>query len=75
MLGIYTPLMLVQSSSYSNTIFTFKANQRWNQKERLHQHRIYQDFEPSMEWVPEDDSDTLLIYLPGFAKEQLRVST
>ncbi|KAJ0450211.1 putative alpha crystallin/Hsp20 domain, HSP20-like chaperone [Helianthus annuus] len=35
--------------------------------------RIYQDFEPSMEWVPEDDSDTLLIYLPGFAKEQLRV--
>ncbi|XP_076900471.1 uncharacterized protein LOC143554642 [Bidens hawaiensis] len=34
--------------------------------------RFYQDFEPSMEWVPEDDSDTLLIYLPGFAKEQLR---
>lgn len=35
--------------------------------------RVYQDFEPSMEWVPEDDSDTLLVYLPGFAKEQLRV--
>lgn len=27
--------------------------------------RVYQDFEPSMEWVPEDDSDTLLVYLPG----------
>ncbi|XP_071696443.1 uncharacterized protein [Rutidosis leptorrhynchoides] len=35
--------------------------------------RVYQDFEPSMEWVPEDDSDTLLVYLPGFSKEQLRV--
>nr|XP_043622677.1 inactive protein RESTRICTED TEV MOVEMENT 2-like [Erigeron canadensis] len=35
--------------------------------------RVYQDFEPSMEWVPEDDSDTLLVYLPSFAKEQLRV--
>ncbi|KAI3823843.1 hypothetical protein L1987_05288 [Smallanthus sonchifolius] len=35
--------------------------------------RVYQDFEPSMEWVPEDDSDTLLVYLPDFAKEQLRV--
>ncbi|KAI3680485.1 hypothetical protein L6452_35256 [Arctium lappa] len=35
--------------------------------------RVYQDFEPSMEWVYEDDSDTLLVYLPGFAKEQLRV--
>lgn len=35
--------------------------------------RVYHDFEPSMEWVPEDDSDTLLVYLPGFAKEQLRV--
>ncbi|XP_076898475.1 uncharacterized protein LOC143552058 [Bidens hawaiensis] len=35
--------------------------------------RVYQDFKPSMEWVPEDDSDTLLVYLPGFAKEQLRV--
>ncbi|KAK1422568.1 hypothetical protein QVD17_17851 [Tagetes erecta] len=35
--------------------------------------RVYQDFEPSMEWVPEDDSDTLLLFLPGFAKEQLRV--
>ncbi|GKB74782.1 inactive protein restricted TEV movement 2-like protein [Tanacetum coccineum] len=35
--------------------------------------RVYHEFEPSMEWVPEDDSDTLLVYLPGFAKEQLRV--
>ncbi|KAM0001659.1 putative alpha crystallin/Hsp20 domain, HSP20-like chaperone [Helianthus debilis subsp. tardiflorus] len=31
------------------------------------------EFEPSIEWVNEDDCDTLLLYLPGFAKEQLKV--
>ncbi|KAK9051794.1 hypothetical protein SSX86_028422 [Deinandra increscens subsp. villosa] len=31
------------------------------------------EFEPSTEWVNEEDCDTLLIYLPGFVKEQLRV--
>lgn len=27
--------------------------------------RVFQDFEPSTEWVPKDDLDTLLVYLPG----------
>ncbi|KAL8228252.1 hypothetical protein R6Q57_015836 [Mikania cordata] len=31
------------------------------------------EFVPSFEWVNEDDCDTLLLYLPGFMKEQLRV--
>ncbi|KAM7522777.1 hypothetical protein LguiA_012679 [Lonicera macranthoides] len=35
--------------------------------------RVYKDFEPSWDWVPEEDCDTLLLYLPGFKKEQLRV--
>ncbi|KAI3765291.1 hypothetical protein L2E82_15321 [Cichorium intybus] len=34
---------------------------------------VYQQFEPSIEWVTEEDCNTLLIYLPGFRKEQLRV--
>lgn len=35
--------------------------------------RIYQDFEPPMELSSENDSDTILIYVPGFQKQQLRV--
>ncbi|KAG6632010.1 inactive protein RESTRICTED TEV MOVEMENT 2-like [Carya illinoinensis] len=35
--------------------------------------RVYQDFEPQMEWVNEEDCDTLILLLPGFRKEQLRV--
>ncbi|KAK1424290.1 hypothetical protein QVD17_19616 [Tagetes erecta] len=31
------------------------------------------EFEPSIEWVNEDDCDILLLYLPGFLKEHLRV--
>ncbi|EYU46130.1 hypothetical protein ABFS82_04G070900 [Erythranthe guttata] len=31
------------------------------------------NFEPSFDWVREEECDTLLIYLPGFTKEQLRV--
>ncbi|KAJ9563004.1 hypothetical protein OSB04_008164 [Centaurea solstitialis] len=34
---------------------------------------VYQELEPSTEWVTEDECNTLLLYLPGFAKEQLRV--
>ncbi|KAL7605039.1 inactive protein RESTRICTED TEV MOVEMENT 2 [Lactuca sativa] len=34
---------------------------------------VYQQLEPSIEWVNEDDCNTLLVYLPGFTKEQLRV--
>ncbi|KAI7740999.1 hypothetical protein M8C21_016565, partial [Ambrosia artemisiifolia] len=31
------------------------------------------EFEPSIEWLNDDDCDTLLVYLPGFIKEQLKV--
>ncbi|EEF46516.1 inactive protein RESTRICTED TEV MOVEMENT 2 [Ricinus communis] len=34
---------------------------------------VYQDFEPTTEWVREAEHDTLLVYLPGFKKEQLKV--
>ncbi|KAJ8630883.1 hypothetical protein MRB53_024206 [Persea americana] len=33
----------------------------------------YEDFEPSSEWKCEDGSDTLILALPGFKKEYLRV--
>ncbi|EEF46517.1 inactive protein RESTRICTED TEV MOVEMENT 2 [Ricinus communis] len=35
--------------------------------------RNYQAFEPATEWVRDTEYDTLLIYLPGFKKEQLKV--
>ncbi|KAI6669714.1 hypothetical protein NL676_004599 [Syzygium grande] len=35
--------------------------------------REYEDFDPTTNWALEDTSDTLLIHLPGFKKEQLRV--
>ncbi|KAJ8766795.1 hypothetical protein K2173_008349 [Erythroxylum novogranatense] len=35
--------------------------------------RVYESFEPSMEWTPEPEADTLKVYLPGFKKEQLKV--
>ncbi|XP_040993608.1 inactive protein RESTRICTED TEV MOVEMENT 2-like [Juglans microcarpa x Juglans regia] len=35
--------------------------------------RVYEDFEPKMEWAREERSDTLIVLLPGFSKEQLRV--
>ncbi|CAJ1967635.1 unnamed protein product [Sphenostylis stenocarpa] len=34
---------------------------------------VYQDFEPSFEWVQDQQSDTLLLMLKGFRKENLRV--
>ncbi|XP_040990956.1 uncharacterized protein LOC121238181 [Juglans microcarpa x Juglans regia] len=34
--------------------------------------RVYEDFEPQMEWAKEE-CDTLILLLPGFRKEQLRV--
>ncbi|KAF5199136.1 Hsp20-like chaperones superfamily protein [Thalictrum thalictroides] len=35
--------------------------------------RSYEDFEPSSNWVKEEYVDTLVIHLPGFKKEHLRV--
>ncbi|KAJ8621865.1 hypothetical protein MRB53_030394 [Persea americana] len=35
--------------------------------------RSYEDFQPSSDWYREDKSDTLVVRLPGFVKEQLRV--
>ncbi|WOL05087.1 protein RESTRICTED TEV MOVEMENT 2 [Canna indica] len=35
--------------------------------------RSYEDFDPSSEWIQDEGFMTLLIYLPGFKKDQLRV--
>lgn len=35
--------------------------------------REYEIFEPSTEWAREDKFDTLIVHLPGFRKEQLKV--
>lgn len=35
--------------------------------------RVYVEFEPSMEWAWDDKWGTLLLYLPGFSKQHLRV--
>ncbi|WJX59148.1 hypothetical protein P8452_44507 [Trifolium repens] len=35
--------------------------------------RIYEEFEPPFDWDHEDTSDTLVLMLPGFKKEQLKV--
>lgn len=34
---------------------------------------VYEDIEPLAEWVSEPEFDTLIVYLPGFKKEQLKV--
>ncbi|XP_050238951.1 uncharacterized protein LOC126688333 [Mercurialis annua] len=34
---------------------------------------IYDDMEPAMEWVKDHAADTLLVYLPGFKREKLKV--
>ncbi|KAH6758003.1 hypothetical protein C2S52_023084 [Perilla frutescens var. hirtella] len=36
---------------------------------------VYDDFKPTSEWQQDALSHTLTVYLPGFLKEQLRVST
>ncbi|KAL8555127.1 hypothetical protein ACS0TY_003067 [Phlomoides rotata] len=36
---------------------------------------VYEDFKPVSEWQQDDDSHILNIYLPGFMKEQIKVST
>lgn len=35
--------------------------------------REYDDIDPTMNWAREDKFDTLLIYMPGFKKDQLKV--
>ncbi|KAK7355204.1 hypothetical protein VNO80_14453 [Phaseolus coccineus] len=35
--------------------------------------RVYQDFEPSHEWVEDEEAHTLILMLKGFRKENLRV--
>ncbi|XP_043700077.1 inactive protein RESTRICTED TEV MOVEMENT 2-like [Telopea speciosissima] len=35
--------------------------------------RSYQDFDPLLEWIQEEGSDTLVLHLPGFKKEEVRL--
>ncbi|CAL0317578.1 unnamed protein product [Lupinus luteus] len=35
--------------------------------------RVYEDFEPPSDWVHDESSDTLILMLPGFKREQLKV--
>uniref|UniRef100_A0A803LXI7 SHSP domain-containing protein n=1 Tax=Chenopodium quinoa TaxID=63459 RepID=A0A803LXI7_CHEQI len=35
--------------------------------------RLYEDYDPPFDMVTEEGCDTILIYLPGYKKEQLRV--
>ncbi|GFY98812.1 hypothetical protein Acr_13g0002130 [Actinidia rufa] len=35
---------------------------------------VYEDLRPTSEWKHEEQSDLLLVHLPGFVKEQLKVS-
>ncbi|GMH11155.1 hypothetical protein Nepgr_012996 [Nepenthes gracilis] len=35
--------------------------------------RVYEDFEPTADWIHEEGVDTYLVYLPDFKKENLRV--
>ncbi|KAG8363763.1 hypothetical protein BUALT_Bualt19G0056200 [Buddleja alternifolia] len=37
--------------------------------------RVFEDFKPMSEWQQDDESHTLIINLPGFMKEQIKVST
>lgn len=36
---------------------------------------VYEDFKPLSEWQQDDESHVLNIYLPGFMKEQVRITT
>ncbi|XP_058750848.1 inactive protein RESTRICTED TEV MOVEMENT 2-like [Vicia villosa] len=43
------------------------------QKTQSAPERVYKDFEPYFEWIKDEVSYTLILMLPGFTKEQLRV--
>ncbi|KAJ8750161.1 hypothetical protein K2173_014076 [Erythroxylum novogranatense] len=34
---------------------------------------VYESFEPTVDWTREPEADTLIVYLPGFKREQLKV--
>ncbi|XP_011044083.1 PREDICTED: inactive protein RESTRICTED TEV MOVEMENT 2-like [Populus euphratica] len=34
---------------------------------------VYEDIDPKMEWVKNDGFDTLLVHLPGFTKQQIKI--
>ncbi|KZV47306.1 inactive protein RESTRICTED TEV MOVEMENT 2 [Dorcoceras hygrometricum] len=36
---------------------------------------VFEDFKPISEWEQDDESHSLVLYLPGFMKEQIKVST
>ncbi|KAL2945573.1 Inactive protein RESTRICTED TEV MOVEMENT 2 [Bienertia sinuspersici] len=40
---------------------------------RVNTNRVYEDYDPPTDLVTEEGCDTILIYLPGYRKEQLRV--
>ncbi|XP_059429076.1 pollen-specific leucine-rich repeat extensin-like protein 1 [Corylus avellana] len=43
-------------------------------KQHVPANRVYEDIDPSTEWAREqDDHDTLILVLPGFEREQLKV--
>nr|GEY86953.1 inactive protein restricted TEV movement 2-like [Tanacetum cinerariifolium] len=46
-----------------------------NRPPRLVAGRVYEQFKPMSEWRQEHDYDTLLVYLPGFQKEYIKVTT
>lgn len=46
-----------------------------NRPPRVNVRRVYEQFKPMSEWRQEDDHDTLLVYLPGFQKEYIKVTT
>ncbi|KAE9606238.1 hypothetical protein Lal_00025163 [Lupinus albus] len=35
--------------------------------------RVYEDFEPPSDWAHDESSDTLILMLPGFKREELKV--
>ncbi|CAK8538533.1 unnamed protein product [Lathyrus sativus] len=43
------------------------------QKSQSAPERVYKDLQPYFEWIEDEASSTLILMLPGFTKEQLRV--
>ncbi|XP_061338203.1 inactive protein RESTRICTED TEV MOVEMENT 2-like [Gastrolobium bilobum] len=44
-----------------------------NQTPQSAANRVYQDFDPFFEWAEDEGSATLIVMLPGFIRDQLRV--
>ncbi|XP_059431033.1 inactive protein RESTRICTED TEV MOVEMENT 2-like [Corylus avellana] len=42
-------------------------------KQQVPANRVYEDIDPSTEWAREQDHDTLILVLPGFKRDQLKV--